>query len=299
MTERRLLLVHAHPDDESSQTAATMARYVAEGAAVTLVTCTLGEHGEILAADLGHLTPETLGAHRLGELTQAMDVLGVSDFVRLGGDGRWSDSGMEHAETGMAQPRADVPEASFWRADLLEAADELVAIIRDRRPQVVVTYNPVGGYGHPDHIQAHRVTMYAVALAGLPTHRLDLGEPWTVQRTLWMTWRSESFRAALRQAREAGMTDIFPDLDPELDGSPFGSEDAEIGAIVEARPWIGRMGAALAAHRSQVDMADPFWSFFATMLDQPGAGEAYLFAGGVPFPPSERPHDDIFAGLNG
>ena len=164
------MVVHAHPDDETIGNGATMAKYVAEGAAVTLVTCTLGEEGEVLVADLAHLAAEQtddLGSHRLGELKAAMDILGVVDYVRLGGDGRFRDSGMAYDEKGRATARDVLRDGIFWTTDLLEAANELIPLIRDRRPQVLATYNPFGGYGHPDHIQAHRVAMYAVQLAGV------------------------------------------------------------------------------------------------------------------------------------
>ena len=167
--DRRLMVVHAHPDDETIMDGATMAKYVAEGAAVCVVTCTLGEEGEVLVEDLAHLGAEhrdDLGSHRLGELKLAMEILGVTDFVRLGGDGRYRDSGMAYDPEGRAIPRDVLREGIFWTADLLEAANELVPVIRDRRPQVLITYNEVGNYGHPDHIQAHRVAMYATQLAG-------------------------------------------------------------------------------------------------------------------------------------
>ena len=180
------MFVHAHPDDEASQTAAAMARYAAEGAQVTLVTCTLGEEGEIVAEDLAHLRDDdALGRHRIGELAEAMAVLGVTDHVRLGGDGAYRDSGMAYDESGGVVPTAELKDGSFWRADLLEAANHLVALIRDRRPQVLTTYDQFGGYGHPDHIQTHRVATYAVALAGTASYRPDLGEPWVVSRLMW------------------------------------------------------------------------------------------------------------------
>ena len=143
---RRLMLVHAHPDDETIGNGATMAKYVAEGAAVTLVTCTLGEEGEVLVADLAHLAAEQgdeLGQHRLGELKAAMDILGVTDFVRLGGDGRFRDSGMAYDDKGHATARDVLRDGIFWTTDLLEAANELVPLIRDRRPQVLVDLQPV------------------------------------------------------------------------------------------------------------------------------------------------------------
>ncbi len=160
--QRRLLLVHAHPDDESIGTGATMARYAAEGALVTLVTCTLGELGEIIPPSLAHLAAEKedrLGPYRIGELDAACAALGVTDHRFLGGPGRWRDSGMM-GTAGNADPRC------FWRADLDEAARALLDVIAEVRPQVLVTYDANGFYGHPDHIQAHRVAWRACELAG-------------------------------------------------------------------------------------------------------------------------------------
>jgi N-acetyl-1-D-myo-inositol-2-amino-2-deoxy-alpha-D-glucopyranoside deacetylase len=159
---RRLLLVHAHPDDESIYTAATMAKYAAEGARVTLVTCTLGELGEIIPAALAHLAADSgdrLGPYRAGELAAACAALGVTDHRFLGGPGRWRDSGMMGTE-GNDDPRC------FWRADVATAARALIDVIYEVRPQVLVTYDADGAYGHPDHIQAHRVAWRACELAG-------------------------------------------------------------------------------------------------------------------------------------
>ncbi|MEU8039244.1 N-acetyl-1-D-myo-inositol-2-amino-2-deoxy-alpha-D-glucopyranoside deacetylase [Streptosporangium sp. NPDC049078] len=164
MTDRRLMLVHAHPDDETIGSGATMARYAAEGAHVTLVTCTLGEEGEVIPPELAHLTADrddTLGEHRVGELAAACAALGVTDHRFLGGPGRWRDSGMMGAASNHR-------ENAFWGADLDEAAGELARIIREVRPQVLVTYDENGFYGHPDHIQAHRVAWRAVELAADP-----------------------------------------------------------------------------------------------------------------------------------
>jgi N-acetyl-1-D-myo-inositol-2-amino-2-deoxy-alpha-D-glucopyranoside deacetylase len=158
---RRLLLVHAHPDDESIGTGATMAKYAAEGVQVTLVTCTLGELGEIIPPSLAQLAADKedrLGEYRIGELAAACDVLGVTDHRFLGGLGRWRDSGM------MGTPANDDPRC-FWRADVDEAAAALLGIIREVQPQVLVTYDANGLYGHPDHIQAHRVAWRAFELA--------------------------------------------------------------------------------------------------------------------------------------
>ena len=160
--DRRLLLVHAHPDDESISTGATMARYAAEGAQVTLVTCTLGELGEIIPPSLAYLAAEKedrLGEYRIGELAAACAALGVTDHRFLGGPGRWRDSGMMGTE-GNDDPRC------FWRADVDQAARALLDVIGEVRPQVLLTYDAHGAYGHPDHIQAHRVAWRACELAG-------------------------------------------------------------------------------------------------------------------------------------
>ena len=157
--EQSLLLVHAHPDDESIGTGATMAKYAAEGVPVTLVTCTLGELGEIIPPDLRHLFPDELGQHRIVELDRACAALGVTDHRFLGGAGRWRDSGM------MGLPDNDDPRC-FWQANVDEAAAVLAEVIREVRADVIVTYDANGFYGHPDHIQAHRVCVRAFQRAG-------------------------------------------------------------------------------------------------------------------------------------
>src|SRR5664279_2724370 len=146
---RRVLLVHAHPDDETIGTGATMAKYAAEGTRVTLVTCTLGEQGEVLVPELAGIAADRgdqLGGWRIHELDEACRALGVTDRRFLGGAGRYRDSGM------METPANENPRC-FWRADLDEAVGYLVEIIREVQPQIVITYDDFGGYGHPDHIQ--------------------------------------------------------------------------------------------------------------------------------------------------
>ena len=154
--------MHAHPDDETINNGVTMAKYAAEGVQVTLVTCTRGEEGEVLVESLANLASsrdDKLGEHREIELKTAMGYLGIKDFRFLGSPNKkWRDSGM----IGTAQnERKDV----FWQADLTEAAQELVKIILEIKPQVLITYDEFGGYGHPDHIKAHQVAMLAAELA--------------------------------------------------------------------------------------------------------------------------------------
>ena len=199
---RRLLLVHAHPDDEAIATGATMAKYAAEGALVTLVTCTLGEEGEILVPELEHLAADqddALGQHRIDELAAAMEALGVRDHRFLGGPGRWRDSGM------MGTPSNDRPDV-FWQADLDEATRALVAVVREVRPQVVVTYDENGAYGHPDHIQAHDVAVAAFQRAADPAFAPETGEPWQPSK-LYYTAVPEVVLQAGDRPPEAGGAD--------------------------------------------------------------------------------------------
>ncbi len=236
MTEtphHRLLLVHAHPDDETIGQGATMAKYVAEGRGVTLVTCTAGEMGEILVPELEHLAADRddgLGEHRRGELEAAMKELGVHDHRFLGGFGTYRDSGMKWHEDGHAVAADDVHANAFWNADLTEAANHLVEVIREVRPQVLVTYDEFGGYGHPDHIQAHRVATYATALAAIPSYRLDLGEPWDIAKVYWGAMSESRMRASLRALREAGDTTTFEGMDPDGPLPHFITPDEHLAA---------------------------------------------------------------------
>jgi N-acetyl-1-D-myo-inositol-2-amino-2-deoxy-alpha-D-glucopyranoside deacetylase len=250
---RRLLLVHAHPDDESIGTGVTMAKYVAEGAAVTLVTCTRGEEGEVLVPSLSHLAAhhdDELGPHRVVELAEAMAVLGVSDHRFLGGAGRWRDSGM------MGTPSNDRDDV-FWRADLLEASAELAAVIRETRPQVLVTYDTFGGYGHPDHIQAHRVAMYGALLAGAPGFRPELGAPWSIAKVYWMALPREVLRRGMETLISAGGTGFFGTDD--VDDIPFLTDDALVTTRILAPELEPLKMAALRKHSSQVETDSVFF----------------------------------------
>ncbi|MEV0635191.1 N-acetyl-1-D-myo-inositol-2-amino-2-deoxy-alpha-D-glucopyranoside deacetylase [Streptomyces sp. NPDC050619] len=277
LPDRRLLLVHAHPDDESINNGATMAKYAAEGARVTLVTCTLGERGEVIPPGLRQLTGAALGEYRLRELTAAMGELGVEDFRLLGGPGRFQDSGM------MGLPDNDEP-ACFWQADVDEAARLLVEVIREVRPQVLVTYDPDGGYGHPDHIQAHRVAMRAVELAA------EAG--CEIAKVYWnRVPRSAAEEAFARLQRELsglrfGKTAVIDDVPGVVD-------DEDVTTEIEGTAYAAAKAAAMRAHATQIDVAEPYFAL-SNELAQPvftteyyelvrgeraGARETDLFAG--------------------
>ena len=252
---RRLLLVHAHPDDETIGTGATMARYAAEGVAVTLVTCTLGEEGEVLVPELEHLAADRedgLGQHRIGELAAACEALRVTDHRFLGGPGRWRDSGM------MGTPSNERP-GCFWQADLDEAVRELVAVVREVRPQVVVTYDSNGGYGHPDHVQAHRVTVAAFDAAADPAYAPELGEPWAAGKLYWSAIPRSVLQAGIDLLRESGDSTGFFGVERAED-LPFGVPDEEITTQVDAADHLEAKTAAMRAHKTQIAVDGPFFA---------------------------------------
>jgi N-acetyl-1-D-myo-inositol-2-amino-2-deoxy-alpha-D-glucopyranoside deacetylase len=285
-----MLLVHAHPDDETINNGVTMAKYAAAGAHVTLVTCTLGEEGEVLVPGLAHLAADkddALGQHRIGELATAMEALGVEDFRFLGGPGRYRDSGM------MGLPTNDRPD-SFWQADLDEAAGHLVPVIREVRPQVVITYDENGGYGHPDHIQAHRVAMRAVELAADPGVGDDA--PWDVAKVYWCALPLSWWRQSLRALRAAGDTTTFEGLDPEGD-LPFGVPDDVITAVVDGADLVDAKLAAMRAHATQIAVDGPFFALSNNLGNEVWSREAYTLVRGKAGTSDNAHEDDLFAGL--
>ncbi|HEU0287114.1 MAG TPA: N-acetyl-1-D-myo-inositol-2-amino-2-deoxy-alpha-D-glucopyranoside deacetylase [Nocardioidaceae bacterium] len=301
--DRRLLLVHAHPDDETINNGATMAKYVAEGAQVTLITCTLGEEGEILVPEIAHLASHAedgLGEHRIGELAASMAELGVTDHRFLGGAGRFRDSGMVWADDGGATAGDDVREDAFWRADLLEASDLLVQVIREVRPQVLVTYDQYGGYGHPDHIQAHRVATYATALAAVPSYRTDLGEPWDIAKLYWAALSESRMRAMLREVRTSGDTETFEGMDPDGPLPPFITPDKLLSATIDGSAYGAQKLSAMRAHASQIDMDSGYFSVSRRSAAESWGFEDYRLAKGTlgPVDPETGLENDLFAGLD-
>lgn len=297
---QRLLLVHAHPDDETIGTGAVMAKYVAEGRGVTLVTCTGGEMGEILVPELEHLAADRddrLAEHRRTELAEAMEILGVTDHRYLGGFGRYRDSGMVWHEDGHATVAPDVPENAFWLADLTEAAHDLVTVIREVRPQVLVTYDQFGMYGHPDHVQAHRVATYAANLAAVPSYRHDLGEPWDVAKIYWTAMSETRMRESLRSLRASGDHTSFEGMDPE-GPLPMTTPDADISTAVDATAHVELKLDALRAHRTQVTVDGPFFALSNNVGNQAWGTEFFRIAKGRPGPSGPDGFEtDLFAGL--
>ncbi|MFF8815293.1 N-acetyl-1-D-myo-inositol-2-amino-2-deoxy-alpha-D-glucopyranoside deacetylase [Streptomyces pactum] len=281
-------MVHAHPDDESINNGATMARYAAEGVRVTLVTCTLGEEGEVIPAGLAHLAADReggLGAYRAGELAAAMRELGVTDHRFLGGQGRFRDSGM----MGLEQNHRP---GAFWRADVDEAAAHLVEVIRQVRPQVLVTYDPNGGYGHPDHIQAHRVAMRGAELAAERAFRRDLGDPHEISRVFWNCVPRPVVEEAFARLR-AVVPQPFPGVGAPSDVPGVVDED-EVTTVIDGTAYGAAKAAAMRAHATQIEVAEP-WFALSNGLGQPLlTTEYYRLARGTAAAGIEH---DLFAGV--
>lgn len=259
----RLLAVHAHPDDETLSTGALLATWAASGAPVTVVTCTRGERGEVIGPSLAELEGDglALAAHREQELAAALAVLGVGDHAWLdalpaapdgGRPTRYEDSGMVWLGPGRAGAAPDSGPAAFARADVDGAALRLARLLRDRRPAVVVTYEPGGGYGHPDHVQAHRVTMRAIALAAKPSVGLP-GVPFAVPVVLWAAVDAAGRARAEAELAEApgrphGLHLPAPDRVPPSAAVQPGNVDVRVDVL----PVLDRLVAALGAHATQV-----------------------------------------------
>jgi N-acetyl-1-D-myo-inositol-2-amino-2-deoxy-alpha-D-glucopyranoside deacetylase len=271
-----------------------MARYVAEGVHVALVTATMGELGEVLVPELVGLAAgasDQLGGYRVAELQRAMQAIGVTDHRFLGGVGRYRDSGM------MGLPDNDDPRC-FWRADPDEAAGELVGVIREVHPQVVVTYDENGGYGHPDHIQTHRVTMRAVELAADPTYDTERGRPWEVAKVYWGAVPKSVLAAGLAVLRERGDELPFEVPSDNVDDLPFGTPDELVTTVVEGTAYLEAKLAAMRAHATQIAVDGVFFALADHVGRQALGLEYYTLVRGERGQSGDAGLEDgLFAGL--
>jgi N-acetyl-1-D-myo-inositol-2-amino-2-deoxy-alpha-D-glucopyranoside deacetylase len=291
---RRMLLVHAHPDDESITSGATMAYYAAAGVGVTLLTCTLGEEGEVLVPELAQLAAgeaDQLGGFRTGELAQAMRELGVADHRYLGGPGRFRDSGMIDTAANK-HPRA------FWRAanepEVFGAAvAAAVEVIREVRPQVLVTYDENGDYGHPDHIMAHRVAT-AAADAAADAGYGD-GEPWQVAKFYWTATPKSLLRIGFDALKDSPVNFGVADVDD----LPFGVDDELVTTEIDATGYGEAKMRALAAHRTQISVDGVFFALSNMLGREILAKEHFRLVRGEPGPGrnADGRETDLFAGL--
>uniref|UniRef100_UPI00404B55DE N-acetyl-1-D-myo-inositol-2-amino-2-deoxy-alpha- D-glucopyranoside deacetylase n=1 Tax=Candidatus Planktophila sp. TaxID=2175601 RepID=UPI00404B55DE len=267
----RILLVHAHPDDETINNGATMAKYAAGGAHVTLVTCTRGEEGEVLVPGLSHLASsdqDKLGLHRESELALAMKELGVTDFRFLGSPSvKFRDSGMMGTEP---NNRAD----AFWQADIDTAAKYLVEVIEEIKPQILITYDEIGGYGHPDHIQAHRIAMRASEIAD-----------WKIQKIYWNTMPKSVLAEGIAKMKEIG-SDFFGA--ETVDDLPFAKDDEFVTTLVDGSKFVDQKLAAMKAHETQIALDGPFFALSNNLGLQIWGDEYYTLVKGE----KSEPFDD-------
>ena len=192
----------------------------------------------------------------------------------------------------------DVKEGTFWRADLNEAADHLVEVIREIRPQVMVTYDVFGGYGHPDHIQAHRVATYAAFLAAVPSYRLELGPAHEIDKIYWTAMSESRLRDGLRRLREMGDTTTFEGMDPDQPLPRFAIPDEFISAAIDANDFVDAKLRAMKAHATQIQVDGPFFALSNNIGNEVWGTEFYRLAKGRQGPTDENGWEtDLFAGL--
>ncbi|MEN9679800.1 MAG: hypothetical protein RLZ57_929 [Actinomycetota bacterium] len=278
----RAILVHAHPDDETINNGATMALYAKLGAKITLITCTRGEEGEVLIPDLVHLSSQksdSLGEHRVKELANAMDELGIADHRFLGDASKYRDSGMMGTES---NNRKDC----FWQASIEIAAAELAKIYDEVKPHVLITYDENGGYGHPDHIQAHRVAMRAAEIS-----------KWRISKIYWNAMPKSVLAASLDKMKELG-SDFFGA--ETVDDIPFAKDDALVTSVVDGNSVVELKMAAMRAHGTQIAVDGPFFALSNNLGMEIWGNEYYQLVKGEASGPfnKEGRETNLFAGIS-
>ncbi len=240
--QRTLMAVHAHPDDECFMTGGVFARYSRAGARTVLVTCTRGEVGEI--SDPALATPENLAEVRAGELAESARILGISRVVQLG-----------YRDSGMAGTADNQDPRSFHQTDLEEATGRLVAVVREERPEVMVTYDENGGYGHPDHVKAHQVAVAAFHAAGDPRRFPEAGPPWTPSKLYYGLFPRSSVEWLAQTLREAGIESPFSqpaEGEGALNPRPsVGAPEERVTTEIDVAAYAGAKLGSLLAHRTQ------------------------------------------------
>lgn len=280
MSDRSLLAVEAHPDDESIGVGGTLARYAAEGVRTTLVTATRGERGEILdkSLDPKEARPR-LGAIREAELREACRILNVSELVILG----YQDSDM-YGRRWNRSPRA------FWRADMHEAIGRVIAVMRRVKPQVVIADNEIGTYGHPDHMNAHRIAVGAFFMAS-DTKLYPGGEAWQPRKLYYRSISVSAARELGEAMRQAGMEGFSENGETWNMATP----DERITTRLDVQPYLEQKIAAMRAHRTQVPEDSWFMNVYRSV--GPRAWNVEQFERARSLVPAPTPEDDLFAGI--
>ncbi len=286
---RILLSVHAHPDDESSKGAGSLARYADEGVRTVIVTCTGGEAGEILNPAMdkpGNL--ERMPELRREELAKALEVLNVSAHYFLG----YRDSGMPDTETN-AHPDA------FVNASFDEAVGRLVCLIRQERPQVLVTYGENGDYPHPDHIRTHEISVAAFEAAGDPGRYPDAGPPFQPLKlyyhAAWSRRRLEAIHAgALARGVESPFGEWLKHWDEHNDDRPEPTATTQ----VDVTAWLGQRHDALLAHATQIDPNSAWVSIPLDLVAEVYPWEDYVLVRSLVAVPDPEHETSLFEGVD-
>ena len=282
----RLMAVHAHPDDESSKGAATMARYVREGVDVLVATMTGGERGDILNKAMER--PEiraNLAAVRRAEMAAARDILGVRQRF-LG----FADSGLPEGD-----PRPPLPEGCFALQPLEAAAEPLVRAVREFRPHVILTYDTNGGYPHPDHIMTHKVAVEAFEAAADPDRYAGSGEPWQPLKLYYfVTFHQARFMALHERMTELGLESPYAERLANWADNPA-RPAFEITTRIECGDYFEIRDRALLAHATQVDPNGSWFACPVRVQREAWPTEDYHLARSVV--DTDKPEDDLFAGV--
>ena len=280
----RLMAVHAHPDDESSKGAATMAKYVDEGVEVMVVSCTGGERGDVLNPRLAH-DPELLRdmvGFRRREMAEAVRILGVQHHW-LG----FVDSGLPEGD-----PLPPLPDGCFALEPLEIASAPLVRLVREFRPHVMTTYDENGGYPHPDHVMCHRVSVEAFESAGDPDRYVGHGEPWTPLKLYYNQTFSRAKIDAYHQALvDLGVESPFADWRERM----ADREERPMTTRVPVGDYLETADAALRAHATQVDPDGMWFSVPVDVRRRVWGTEDFELARSLV--DTELPEDDLFAGV--
>lgn len=278
----RLLLVHAHPDDETINNGATMAMYAALGAEVTLVTCTRGEEGEVLVDEHAHKAAtrdDLLGEHRVIELEDAMKALDVKDHRFLGAPHR------QYRDSGMMETEPNKRPDNFWNADFDEATAHLVSVIEEVKPHVLITYDEFGGYGHPDHIQAHRVAMAAAEKS-----------TWEIPKIYWNVMPRSVLQESIDKMKALGSDFMGVDSAEDL---PFCKDDSFVSAHIDGNRYVDQKMDAMRAHATQIAVDGPFFALSNNLGLQVWGNEYYTLVKGEKSGELDdhQRETDLFAGI--
>jgi N-acetyl-1-D-myo-inositol-2-amino-2-deoxy-alpha-D-glucopyranoside deacetylase len=279
----RLLLVHAHPDDETINNGATMAMYAALGADVTLVTCTRGEEGEVLVEAHAHKAAthdDLLGKHREVELADAMKALGVKDYRFLGAPH------VQYRDSGMMETEPNKRPDNFWNANLDEATNHLQVIIDEVKPHVMITYDEFGGYGHPDHIQAHRVAMAAAEKSS-----------WGISKIYWNVTPRSVIQEGIEKMKALGSDFMGVDNAEDL---PFCKDDSFVTAHIDGNEYVDQKMDAMRAHATQIAVDGPFFALSNNLGLQIWGNEYYTLVKGEKSSEvdAQERETDLFSGVS-